>query len=165
MGLDSSSMPRTPTAGQLWVVLARCHKALSVLVEHSIAKEGLCLSDFMILEALLHKGPLTITEIQGKVLLASGSMTAAVDRLENKGHVVRKTTPEDRRARRLELTEEGRTLITAVFEAHNQGLANWMSGLTGAEKQQAYGVLKKLGLSAAAVLPQEVENHDRHSKK
>jgi MarR family 2-MHQ and catechol resistance regulon transcriptional repressor len=164
-------MPRTPTAGQLWVVLARCHKALSVLVEHSIAKEGLCLSDFMILEALLHKGPLTITEIQGKVLLASGSMTAAVDRLENKGHVVRKTTPEDRRARRLELTEEGRALITAVFEAHNQELENWMSGLTGAEKQQAYGVLKKLGLSAAAVheagtrLPQEGENHDRHSKK
>jgi MarR family 2-MHQ and catechol resistance regulon transcriptional repressor len=140
-------------------------------VEHSIAKEGLCLSDFMILEALLHKGPLTITEIQGKVLLASGSMTAAVDRLENKGHVVRKTTPEDRRARRLELTEEGRTLITAVFEAHNQELENWMSVLTGAEKQQAYGVLKKLGLSAAAVhetgtrLPQEGENHDRHSKK
>lgn len=164
-------MPRTPTAGQLWVVLARCHKALSVLVEHSIAKEGLCLSDFMILEALLHKGPLTITEIQGKVLLASGSMTAAVDRLENKGHIVRKTTPEDRRARRLELTEEGRTLITAVFEAHNQELGNWMSGLTGAEKQQVYGVLKKLGLSAAAVheagtrLPQEGENHDRHSKK
>jgi MarR family 2-MHQ and catechol resistance regulon transcriptional repressor len=140
-------------------------------VEHSIAKEGLCLSDFMILEALLHKGPLTITEIQGKVLLASGSMTAAVDRLENKGHIVRKTTPEDRRARRLELTEEGRTLITAVFEAHNQELGNWMSGLTGAEKQQVYGVLKKLGLSAAAVheagtrLPQEGENHDRHSKK
>jgi MarR family 2-MHQ and catechol resistance regulon transcriptional repressor len=164
-------MPRTPTAGQLWVVLARCHKALSVLVERSIAKEGLCLSDFMILEALLHKGPLTITEIQGKVLLASGSMTAAVDRLENKGHIVRKTTPGDRRARRLELTEEGRTLITAVFEAHNQELENWMSGLTGAEKQQAYNVLKKLGLSAAAVhepgtnLPQEGENHDRHSKK
>jgi MarR family 2-MHQ and catechol resistance regulon transcriptional repressor len=164
-------MPRTPTAGQLWVVLARCHKALSVLVEHSIAKEGLCLSDFMILEALLHKGPLTITEIQGKVLLASGSMTAAVDRLENKGHIVRKTTPEDRRARRLELTGEGRKLITAVFEAHNKELENWMSGLTGAEKQQAYGVLKKLGLSAAAVhetgthLPKEGENHDRHSKK
>src|ERR1700712_2747331 len=125
MGLDSSSMPRTPTAGQLWVVLARCHKALSVLVEHSIAEEGLCLSDFMILEALLHKGPLTITEIQGKVLLATGSMTAAVDRLERKGHIARKTTPEDRRARLLELTPEGRKLIAKVFEAHNGQLESW----------------------------------------
>jgi MarR family transcriptional regulator, 2-MHQ and catechol-resistance regulon repressor len=165
-------MSKTPTAGQLWVVLARCHKALSVLVEHSIAQEGLCLSDFMILEALLHKGPLTITEIQGKVLLATGSMTAAVDRLENKGHIVRKTTPEDRRARRLELTAEGRKLITTVFEAHNKELENWMSVLTSAERQQAYEVLKKLGLHAAVIheagtrLPeQEGENHDRHSKK
>src|SRR3982751_1120540 len=127
MGLESSSSPRTPTAGQLWVVLARCYKALSVLVEHSVAKEGLCLSDFMILEALLHKGPLTITEIQGKVLLATGSMTAAVDRLENKGHIVRKTTREDRRARCLELTEAGRTLTTTVFEAHSRELESWMS--------------------------------------
>jgi MarR family 2-MHQ and catechol resistance regulon transcriptional repressor len=125
----------------------------------------------MILEALLHKGPLTITEIQGKVLLASGSMTAAIDRLENKGHIVRKTTAKDRRARRLELTEAGRKLITTVFEAHNEELETWMSVLTGTEKQQAYGVLKKVGLSAAAVheagtrLPQEGENYDRHSKK
>lgn len=105
----------------------------------------------MILEALLHKGPLTITEIQGKVLLATGSMTVAVDRLENKGHIVRRTTPEDRRARRLELTQEGRRLITTVFEAHSIALENCMSHLTGVEKQQAYGALKKLGLRAAAI--------------
>jgi MarR family 2-MHQ and catechol resistance regulon transcriptional repressor len=163
-------MSKIPTAGQLWVVLARCYKALSLLVEHSIAQEGLCLSDFMILEALLHKGPLTITEIQGKVLLATGSMTAAVDRLEKKGHIVRKTTPEDRRARRLELTEEGRTLITTVFEAHSRELESWMSVLTREERQQAYEVLKKLGLSAAAIHETETrfsegEIHDRYSKK
>jgi hypothetical protein len=68
------------------------------------------------------------------------------------------------------LTEAGRTLITTVFEAHSRELESWMSVLTGTEKQQAYGVLKKLGLQAAAVheagtrLP-EGEMHDRHSKK
>ncbi|MDQ1471372.1 MAG: MarR family transcriptional regulator, and catechol-resistance regulon repressor [Bryobacterales bacterium] len=144
-------MPKTPTSGQLWVVLARCHKSLSVLVERSIARDGLCLSDFMILEALLHKGPLTITEIQGKVLLASGSMTAAVDRLENRQFIVRKATGEDRRARQLHLTEEGRKFITTVFEAHYKELENWLSVLTAEEKRQAYALLKKLGLSAAAV--------------
>ena len=64
-------MTRTPTPGQLRTVLARCYKALSTRVEQSIADAGLCLTDFVILEALLHKGPLTITEIQGKILLAS----------------------------------------------------------------------------------------------
>lgn len=144
-------MSKTPTAGQLWIALARCYKSLSTLVEHSIAEEGLCLSDFMILEALLHLGPLTITEIQGKVLLATGSMTAAVDRLEKKGHIARKTTPEDRRARVLELTSEGRTLITRVFESHKRELENWMSVLTSDEKGQAFQMLRKLGLSAASI--------------
>ena len=77
------------TAPKLWIVLARCHHALAQLVERDIAGLGLCLSDFMVLEALLHKGPLTISEIQAKVLLASGSMTAAVDRVESRGLVVR----------------------------------------------------------------------------
>src|ERR1700683_30223 len=91
-------------APRLLLVLSRCHRALNQIAERSIAEVGLCLSDFAALEALLHKGPLTITEIQAKVLLASGSMTAAVDRLERKGLVTRKATPSDRRAKVLELT-------------------------------------------------------------
>jgi len=58
-----------------------------LLVEQSITSAGLCLTDFAALEALLHKGPLTITQIQEKVLLVSGSMTAAIDRLEKRGLV------------------------------------------------------------------------------
>ena len=108
------------------------------------------MSDFMVLEALLHKGPLTITAIQAKVLLASGSMTAAVDRVERKGLVVRKTTPTDRRARLLELTPEGRRTATALFEKHAQDLEALMAVLSDAEKQRLYVLLKKLGLSAAA---------------
>src|ERR1700683_5514600 len=85
------------TAPKLWIVLARCHHALNLLVERDIAVLGLCLSDFMVLEALLHKGPLTISEIQAKVLLASGSMTAAVGRLESGGVAVRKGAATARR--------------------------------------------------------------------
>ena len=98
-------------AAQLWIVLARCQRAVSALVERSVADLGLCLSDFMVLEALLHKGSLTITDMQAKVLLASGSMTAAVDRLEKRSLLVRKTTSSDRRARVLELTPDGRLFI------------------------------------------------------
>ena len=74
----SSKVPAS--APGLWLVLSRCYRALSHIAERSIEETGLCLSDFAALEALLHKGPLTITEIQAKVLLASGSMTAAIDR-------------------------------------------------------------------------------------
>jgi MarR family 2-MHQ and catechol resistance regulon transcriptional repressor len=121
------------------------------VVECSIAGTGLVLSDFMVLEALLHKGPLTITEIQDKVLLASGSMTAAVDRVERKALVVRTTTPKDRRAKVLQLTDAGRTLINSAFAQHAADLAEAMSVLTETEKEQFYGLARKLGLAAAEI--------------
>jgi len=130
-------------------VLARCHHALNLLVERDITGLGLCLSDFMVLEALLHKGPLTIGEIQTKVLLASGSMTAAVDRVESRGLVVRKSIPGDRRARRVELTPDGRSLIEKTFREHAQHLEDALAVLSEAEKQQVYEGLKKLGRSVA----------------
>src|ERR1700721_4893756 len=86
-------------APRLWLGIAKSYHALSLLAEQSIVNTGLCLTDFVALEALLHKGPLTISEIQDKVRLASGSMTAAVDRLEKLGLVVRRSSPSDRRAR------------------------------------------------------------------
>lgn len=133
----------------------RSHRALALLAEESIAKVGLCRTDFAALEALLHKGPLTISQIQDKVLLASGSMTAAVDRLEKLGLVVRKTSPRDRRARVLELTAEGRPLAASCFEKHAKDLEALMSALSEKEKEQAYRSLKKLGLLAAKKLAEQ----------
>jgi MarR family 2-MHQ and catechol resistance regulon transcriptional repressor len=105
------------TAHRLWMVIMRSHRALALLAEQSIAKVGLHRTDFAALEALLHKGPLTISEIQDKVLLASGSMTDAVDRLEKLGLVVRKTSPRDRRARVVEPTPEGKRLAHRVSKS------------------------------------------------
>ena len=164
-------MTETPTAGQLWTVLARCYKALSSRVEGSVAEAGLCLTDFMILEALLHKGPLTITEIQEKILLASGSMTAAVDRLEKKGTILRRSMEQDRRARRLELTPCGQGIIERVYGDHKVEFDTLMSVLSEEEKRQTYANLKRLGLHAAAkdaldsTVKRKEETHDRVSQK
>ena len=92
----------------------------------------------MVLEALLHKGPLTISEIQAKVLLASGSMTAAVDRVESMGLVIRNTTDKDRRARILELTSKGRRLIERAFAGHARHLEHAMSVMDGERKSDAF---------------------------
>jgi MarR family 2-MHQ and catechol resistance regulon transcriptional repressor len=140
------------TAPQLWWVMSRSHHALRLLAEQSITNAGLCLTDFAALEALLHKGPLTISAIQDKVLLASGSMTAAIDRLETRGLVVRKPTTSDRRARIVQLTEEGRRVAAAYFKKHARDLEDLMSVLSAKQKQQVYASLKKLGLLAAQKL-------------
>ena len=145
----------------------RSHRAVGAVAEASIAKTKLCLTDFAALEALLHKGPLTITELQSKVLLASGSMTAAVDRLENRGLLVRKFSDSDRRARVLLLTAEGKRLAAESFAKHARDLEALMAVLSNKEKQLLFTTLKKLGLQAAAVLNHKAQlrrgkerNHD-----
>jgi MarR family 2-MHQ and catechol resistance regulon transcriptional repressor len=143
------------TAPRLWMVMTRSHRALSLLAEQSVAKAGLCRTDFAALEALLHKGPLTISEIQDKVLLASGSMTAAIDRLERLGLVARKPSTNDRRARIVELTREGKRVAASCFERHARDLEALMSVLSEKEKGQLYVSLKKLGLLAAGRLDKQ----------
>jgi len=130
--------------------MVRCHHALSHIAERSIQDTGLGLTDFAALEALLHKGPLTITEIQSKVPLALGSMTAAIDRLENKGLILRTPSPDDRRAKILKLSPKGRAMVEAAFARHAADLETAMAVLNQREKRQLYDLLKRVGLFADA---------------
>ena len=147
------------TAPQLWLVMAKSYRVLRLRAEESIVSAGLCLTDFAALEALLHKGPLTITEIQQKVLLASGSMTAAIDRLEKLGLVARLMSTDDRRARIVELTGAGKRVAKSCFEKHAKDLEALVSVLSEKEKEQLYTFLKKLGLSAEERSVNEESHH------
>jgi MarR family 2-MHQ and catechol resistance regulon transcriptional repressor len=120
----------------------------------SIEEAGLCLTDFAALEALLHKGPLTITQIQSKVPLALGSMTAAVDRLEKKGLIMRTLASDDRRVKVLKLTPEGKRTVEKAFSRHAAELESAMAVLNASEKRQLHVLLKKLGLFAAGGGPE-----------
>jgi MarR family transcriptional regulator, 2-MHQ and catechol-resistance regulon repressor len=137
-------------APRLALVLSRCARAVGRIGEESVSDAGMCFTDFVALEALLYKGPLTITQIQEKVQLASGSMTAAVDRLEKKGFIRRMPSNTDRRAKLLELTPKGRETVKKLFDHHAAVLEDAMSVLNTAERHQLHGLLKKLGLYAAA---------------
>ncbi|HEY0263088.1 MAG TPA: MarR family transcriptional regulator [Granulicella sp.] len=140
------------SAPKLWVVLARAYGSLAAYVEQIVEREGIGLSDFMVLEVLLHKGSMTISEIGEKVLLAAPSMTSAIDRLEKLEYVVRKNLKEDRRIRLVELTPKGRRFIAELYDRHAQSLEQVMEGLSQSEKVRLRNLLKKIGLSAAAHL-------------
>ena len=158
--IPSKRMPRTPqpetptTGPKLWVVLARAYGALASFVESSVAAEGLGLSDFMVLEVLLHKGPMTPSAIGEKVLLANASMTAAVDRLEQRSFVVRQSSETDRRSKLVTLTQRGRTSISQLYARHAREIEAVASPLSQSERDQLRSLLKKLGLSARSAAEQ-----------
>ncbi len=142
-------MQSKSTSGvHLWLVLSRATKAVEARALESIEATGLCASDFAVLESLLHKGPLPVNTIGKKLLLTSGSITTAVDRLEARGLVRRAEDPNDRRVRLVELTDDGRELIKPAFAQHKRDLDGVASALTADERTTLVNLLRALGTSA-----------------
>ena len=134
----------------LWLVLWKAYSAVSRLAEKSIASTGLGSSDFRVLEILLHKGSLPVNTIGPKVGLTSGSISIAVDRLQAKGFVERRSHPGDLRTRLVSLTASGRSLIETAFKRHAEEMEELVTCLSARERADLPAALKKLGKRAEA---------------
>ena len=143
---------RQASALKLWVVLARAYWAIEAAASADVARHGITIAEFGILEALHHKGPLLLGEIQRKLLCSSGGITYLVDRLEGQGLVERRECPSDRRARYAALTRKGQKLIRRIFPEHAERIAQLLAGLNGKDQQRAGALLRKLGRTAAAIV-------------
>jgi MarR family 2-MHQ and catechol resistance regulon transcriptional repressor len=140
----------------VFLVLWKAASAAQAYAVKSVSELEMCGSDFAVLEALLHKGPLPVNEIGKKVLLTSGSITVAVDRLETKGLVERRAHGTDRRTRIVHLTKEGRKLITRVYANHAADMERLASAsLKRSERKTLIRLLKQIGYEAAAESKQE----------
>jgi MarR family 2-MHQ and catechol resistance regulon transcriptional repressor len=138
----------------LWLILMKAYRALSQVDTRSISNSGLGLSDFAVLEILLHKGPLPVNAIGRQIMLTSGSITTAIDRLEQKQLVQRQACPNDRRVTFVALTAGGRTLIRRVFKVHANRMETVFQPLTASERTALATLLKKLGKHGATLLEQ-----------
>jgi MarR family 2-MHQ and catechol resistance regulon transcriptional repressor len=140
-----------PGGTHVWLVLSRATGAVGRVADRHIESFGFCASDFGILECLLHKGALPVNTIGKKILLTSGSITSAVDRLERKKLVARQFDPADRRARIVDLTSQGRKFIEKAFREHELEIERAVAVLSGAERKTLTDLLRKLGHHAAGI--------------
>lgn len=105
------------------------------------------MSDLGVLECVLHKGPLPVNKIGPRIGLTSGSISTAVDRLEQRGLGRRRSDPEDARSRVVHLTQRGRRLIERAFARHQAAMELAAAALTREERAVLIGLLRKLGKS------------------
>jgi MarR family 2-MHQ and catechol resistance regulon transcriptional repressor len=126
----------------------KAHWSMARHAERSIVSLDMCISDFGILEVLLHKGPQSVGEIGRRIDLTSGSITTAIDRLEQRGLVARAVDASDRRARMVHLTSDGRASITKAFVRHKEAMDRATHGLSKADRGTLIELLKKLGTTA-----------------
>lgn len=134
---------------QLWDELSRAFDALREHAAGDVARHGLSLGEFGVLEALVDGGPLRAGELQEEARASSGGVTYLVDRLEERGLVERRPDPEDRRARLVELTGRGRAMMDRVLPQHAAALQYATSGLDASGKRRAVELLRELGATAA----------------
>jgi MarR family transcriptional regulator, 2-MHQ and catechol-resistance regulon repressor len=136
----------------VWLVMMKAMRALTKYAAADIAGTGLGLSDFAVLEVLLHKGPLPVNTIGPIVDLTPGSISIAVDRLFAKGLVSRVESAEDRRVRIVALTSRGKDLIASAFRKHSGQMKKVFSELGAEELRGLEVALKKVGKRAAALM-------------
>ena len=134
----------------VWLVLWKASRAVEAQALRSIGEFGMVQSDFGVLEALLHLGPLSAKRLGQKVLLTSGSITAAVDRLADRGLVRREDDANDRRACIVHLTAQGRRLIEPAFAQHRAEMEELLAGFPAEDRRALLPLLRRLGRTAEA---------------
>jgi MarR family 2-MHQ and catechol resistance regulon transcriptional repressor len=141
----------TPAPVHAWLVMMKAMQAITRYALANLQETGLGLSDFAVLEALLHKGPLPVNVIGPKVNLTPGSISVAVDRLLAKGLVSRAECSRDRRVRIVALTPRGKSVITPIFRAHVETMEKVFAGLSRDEMRQLEQQLKRVGKQAESL--------------
>ena len=145
-----------PTPVHAWLVMMKAMQAITRYALVNLEDSGLGVSDFAVLEALLHKGPLPVNVIGPKVNLTPGSISVAVDRLVAKGLVSRAESPHDRRVRIVALTLRGKAVITPIFREHVATMEKVFAALSRDELRQLERQLKRIGRQAESLFDQSI---------
>jgi MarR family 2-MHQ and catechol resistance regulon transcriptional repressor len=130
------------------IKLVRCTSSLQARLEVGLRAEGFTPTQFGILEALFHLGPLEPCELGPKLLTSRPNVVLLVDQLEERGLVRRKPVEGDRRRVLVELTAAGTRAIQRAFQKHARSVVKELSTLSAAEQEQLGRLCKRLGRSA-----------------
>jgi MarR family 2-MHQ and catechol resistance regulon transcriptional repressor len=140
--------PAEVRALNAFIKLARAMNAMNANLARHVAADGdITMSQFGVLEALLHLGSLSQGDIGQKLLLSGSNVTTVIDNLEKRGFVRRQRRAGDRRVVDVTLTDGGRKLITRLFPAHARRITALLSALTAKQQDQLGDLCRTLGKS------------------
>lgn len=142
--------PQEVLALNTFIKLTRATDALLGRLNQRGTLGKLTSSQFGVLEALYHLGPLCQTELSNKILRSTGNMTMVIDNLEKRNLVRRERHLVDRRMVRVSLTETGQELIAQVFPRHLEAIVEEINVLTPQEQEVLGELCRKLGKKAQA---------------
>lgn len=128
-----------------FIKLTRCTDSLMARIAERNTIGDLTFSQFAVLEALYHLGPMTAGEVGQKILKSGGNMTLVIDNLERDGLVRRERDANDRRVIHVHLTEAGSSKLESVLPGHVAALVDEFKILSAKEQETLGELCKKLG--------------------
>ena len=128
-----------------YVKLMRAANSARSFASRSLTGTGLTLTQFAVLEALYHLGPMSLSDIAQKVLTTGGNLTMVVGNLEKQGLARRQRSPEDRRVLIVVLTAKGKSLIRQIFPRHAAAIVEFLNVLAPDEQMRLGELCRKLG--------------------
>ncbi len=114
----------------------RAANAARTYAAQSLSGTGLTLTQFAVLEALYHLGPMSLSDIAEKILTTGGNLTMVVGNLEKRDLARRQQSPEDRRVLIVVLTPKGNALIRKLFPEHAAKITAFMAALSSTEQEE-----------------------------
>jgi len=150
MATKHHGTPDERVALDAYIKLSRATSAVDARINRPLAEASLTTSQFGVLEAVWHLGPLTHGEIGRKLLKSSGNVTVVIDNLARRGLVRRESDTVDRRVSRVALTAAGSALLEAVFPAHVARVVDAFGALDADELATLSTLLRRLGHAAAS---------------
>ncbi|NGP77882.1 MarR family transcriptional regulator [Balneolaceae bacterium YR4-1] len=129
-----------------FIKLMRATESINNRLNRHLAEADLTVSQFGVMEALWHLGPLNQKSLGEKLLKSGGNITLVIDNLEKCNFVERQQDPSDRRAMLIHLTDKGEKFIESFFPKHLDHIKEEFSVLTEKEKEELARICKKLGL-------------------
>ena len=133
-----------------YVKLMRAAESITSRVHKHLSSIGLSVSQFGVLEAIYHLGPLSQRDLGQKILRSSGNITMVIDNLEKRHLVKRERDASDRRMFIIHLTGEGQKLIHTIFPSHAALISKELSVLNAADQKMLGDLCKKVGVGANA---------------
>jgi MarR family 2-MHQ and catechol resistance regulon transcriptional repressor len=128
-----------------FIKLTRCTNSLLARLAERNSIGELTYSQFAVLEALYHIGPMSAGEVSQKILKSGGNLTLVIDNLERDGLVRRERDGKDRRVIHVHLTEAGKRKVEAVLPGHVAALVDEFKVLSAGEQRTLGELCRKLG--------------------
>lgn len=146
MGTHYSGSKKATEALNSYIKLIRAAESLNSKINLDLSEFGLTESQFGVMDALYHLGPMKQKDLGKKILKSGGNITMVINNLEKQGMVQRKKSENDKRQFIVNLTSSGKKTIRDLLPGITKKIKKHFDILVKEEQKELQRLCKIVGL-------------------